>query len=80
MQEKIRTVGFSVSERLEEAMNMSPVAAYREMDEYIMEQSVENGVNIAVLTPEGEVVLPVAERLSDSERNYWLESETSSWS
>ena len=73
MQEKIRTVGFSVSERLEEVMNMRPVAAYREMDEYIMEQSVENGVNIAVLTPEGEVVLPVAERLSDSERNYWLE-------
>lgn len=72
MQEKIRTVGFSVSDRLDEAMNMSPVVAYREMDEYIIEQAVENNVNIAVLTPDGEVVLPVAERLSDSEREYWL--------
>lgn len=71
MQDKIRTVGVSVSGRLEEAMNMSPAAAYVEMDEYIFEQSVENNVRIAVLSSDGDVILPVEERLNDSGHEYW---------
>ena len=73
MQDKIRSVGFSVTDRLLEAMSMNPAVAYSEMDEYIVEQAMKNNMNIAVLTPEGNVVLPVEEHINDNERDYWLE-------
>lgn len=68
MQDKIRTVGSSVRERLDITISISPSVA-DEMDEYIVKQAFENNVNIAVLTPAGEVILPVQDRLSEQE--YW---------
>ena len=71
MQEKIRTVGVTVSDRLDDAKNLSPAVAYLAMDEFIERESFENNVNIAVLPPDGDIVLPIEQRLSDSEREYW---------
>ena len=69
-QEKVRNVGVSVSKRLEETANGS-IQSYLIMDEYIERESFENNVNIAVMTSDGDILLPIEQRLSDSEREYW---------
>lgn len=69
-QDKIRRVGMSVSSRLEQAPDAS-LQAYIAMDEYIESVAFENNVNIAVIAVNGDVVLPIGLRMSDSEREYW---------
>lgn len=71
-QDKVRNVGVSVSKRLEESANGS-VQSFLVMDEYIERTSFENNVNIAVLTSDGNVILPIEQRLSESEREYWAQ-------
>lgn len=79
MQDKVHTVGSAVGEYLE---SRSPYvsAGYPEIFQYIEKQSYENNVNIAVITQDGEFILPDEKSVSDSEREYWsgVESEVSS--
>ncbi len=69
-QDKVRTVGVSVSKMLEQNRG-NTLQAYLIADEYIEREAFENNVNIAVLTTDGDIVVPVEQRLSDSEREFW---------
>ena len=69
-QDKIRKVGVSVSGMLEQTPDDN-VQAYLLVDEYIELEAFENNVNIAVLTIDGDIVVPIEQRLSDSEREFW---------
>ena len=75
LRDKIRTVGVSVSDRLDDASRLNPLIAYAEIDEYLEKQAFDNGMDIAVLTGEGEVVIPMQERLTESERESWRSIE-----
>ena len=70
-QDKIRGVGMSVSGELNKVAGNANLATLFAADEYIEKEAFDNNVNIAVITPDGGIVLPVPQRMSDSEREYW---------
>lgn len=72
MQDKISTVGNTVSRRLEEvSVSLNPALDEYLVEEYIERQSFENNMNIAVLTGDGRIIIPNQDRITDSEREYW---------
>lgn len=73
-QDKIRNVGMSVSARLNQLSANQSMASYVLADEYIEQKAFENNVNIAVITRDGDIVLPISQRMSDSERSYWQDA------
>ncbi len=76
-QDKIRGVGVSVGGQLKEMANNANLASLFSADEYIEKEAFENNVNIAVMTLKGDIVLPVDQRMSESEREYWEDAHKS---
>ncbi len=72
MQRKVSDVGNEISETLSNSSpNIMSEAERMKLSRTVEEISFENNVNVAVITNEGDIIIPVRNELAQGELSYW---------
>lgn len=70
-QDTLRTVGKDVGEKLERLAQSDEEDRLHLAEEYVKREAFEHNINIAVMTVDGDIILPSPASMSESEKAYW---------